>query len=153
MTSPEQHRQQNAARCSLNTVPQPQFLAPPNPPQGGGQQMAAPLYRGGAYYHGLHPGFVPHNIAQPLPMYAYPNLPRNVVAHHQQNVGNYQPLAAAYDAQTWNEFNQRFQQGHYMRQEQRMGLGGHDQPLNQNHQNGGWVDYTQNLIDETNHCY
>ena len=150
MTSPEQHRQQTAARRSLNTIPQPQFQAPPNPPQGDGQQEAPPLYRGGVRYPGLHPGFIPHGVPQPLPMHMYPNLPRHSVANHQHNVGNYQPLAAAYGAQNWNEFNQRFQQERQARQMQQFGPGGHGQLPNQNHQNHGWVDHTQNLVDGTN---
>ena len=133
MTSPEQRRQQTAARCSLNTIPQPQFQAPPNPPQGDGQQEAPPLYRGGVCYPGLHPGFIPHGVPQPLPMHMYPNLPWHSVANHQRNVGNYQPLAAAYGAQNWNEFNQRFQQERQARQMQQFGPGGHGQLPNQNH--------------------
>jgi len=39
MMSPEQRRQWEAARCSLNMITQPQFHNPPG----------APLYRGGAY--------------------------------------------------------------------------------------------------------
>ena len=164
MTSPEQCRQRNAARRPLNTIPQPQFQAPPNPPQGGGQQAAPPnppqgdgqhaappLYRGGAYHPGHHPGFIPRGVAQPLPMYLYPNLPRHSVANHQRNVGNYQPLAAAYGTQNWNEFNQRFQQEYQARQAQRFEHGGHHgHPPDQNHENRGWVDHTQNLIDATN---
>ena len=147
MTSPEQRRQRDAARRSLNTIPQPQFQAPLDPPA---PLNPPPLYRGGAYYHGVHPGFIPRNVAQPLPMSAYPNLPWNAVAHHQRNVGNYQPLAAAYGTQGWVDFNQRFQQEYQARQIQQFELGGHAQPSNQNHQNGGWVDHTQNLIDGTN---
>ena len=143
MTSPEQRRQRDAARRSLNTIPQPQFHSLPH-------NNAPPLYRGGAYYPGLHPGFVAHNIVQPLPMHAYPGLPRNAVARHQRNVGNHQPLAAAFGAQNWNEFNQRFQHEHQARQIQRFEFRAHSQPHNQNHQNGGWVDHTQNLIDGTN---
>ena len=140
MTSPEQRRQRDAARRSLNNIPQPQFQGPSVPP----------LHRGGAYYPGLHAGFIPNNVAQPLPMHNYPNLPRNAVAHHQRNVGNHQALAAAYGAQNWNEFNQRFQQEYQQRQTQRAEFGTHGQPSNQNHHNGGWVDHTRNLIEGTN---
>jgi hypothetical protein len=83
-------------------------------------------------------------------MYAYPNIPRHAVAHYQCNVGNHQPLAAAYGAQNWNEFDQRFQQEHQARQAQQLELGAQGQPPNQNHQNGGWVDHTRNLIERTN---
>src|SRR5258708_6930980 len=103
MTSPEQRREQNAPRHSLNNIPQPQFQAPPNQPQGDRQQAVPPLYRGGVYYPGIHPGFIQGGHAQPLPMHLYPNLPQHSVANHQHNVGNYQPLAAAYGAQNWNE--------------------------------------------------
>lgn len=149
MTSPEQRRERNAARRSLNNIPQPQFQAP-NPPQGDGQQAVPPLYRGGIYYPGIHPGFIPRGLAEPLPMHQYPNLPRHSVANHQCNVGNYQPLASAYGAQNWNEFNERFQQEYQARQAQRFEPGGHGQPPNQNHGNRGWVDHTQNVIDGMN---
>ena len=89
MTSPEQRRERNASRRSLGTISQPQFHSLP------------PLYRGGAYYPRLHNGFVPHNVAQPLLMQAFPTLPQNAVAQHQRNVvGNHQPLAAAFGAAT-----------------------------------------------------
>jgi len=65
MTSPEQHRQQDAARRSLNNITQPQFHNPPN--------NVPPLYRGGAYYPGVHHGFIPQNVAQPLGMHALLN--------------------------------------------------------------------------------
>ena len=77
-----QSRQWNAARRSLNTIPQPQFQAPPDPSEGNGQQAVPPLYRGGAYYPGLHPKFIPRGVSQPLLMHLYPNLPRNSVANH-----------------------------------------------------------------------
>ena len=147
MTSPELRRQRNAVRPSLRAIPQPQFQAPLNPPQGDDQQAFPPLYRGGAYYPGLHPGFIPRGVPQPLPMHLYPNLPRHSVANHQRNVGNYQPLAAAYGAQNWNEFDQMFQQEHQARQAQRLEHEGHPQLPNQNHD---WVDHMQNVIDRTN---
>ena len=151
MTSPEQRRQRAEARRSLNTIRQPQFQTLPDPPLNDGQQRIAPLYRGGVYYPGLHAGFTPRGVTQPLPMHAYLNLPQNAVANHQCNVGNHQGLAAAHNAQNWNEFNQTFQQEHQARQTQRFGFGGNGQPSNQNHHNGGWVDHTQNLIERTNH--
>ena len=138
MTSPEQRRERDASRRSLGTISQPQFHSLP------------PLYRGGAYYPRLHNGFVPHNVAQPLLMQAFPTLPRNAVARHQRNVGNHQPLAAAFGAVNWVEFNQQFQHEHQERQAHRLEFGAQSQPLNQNRQNGGWVDHTQNMIDGTN---
>jgi len=152
MTSPEQRRQRDAARRSLDNITQPQFHTPPHQPQFHNCPHPPPLYRGGAYYPGLHPGFVLQNVAQPLPMhaYAYQNLPWNAVAHHQHNVGNHQPLAAAFGAQNWNQFNQSFQQEHQERQSQHFEFRVHGQPQHQNHQNGGWFDHTQNLINETN---
>ena len=86
-------------------------------------------------------------------MYAFPGLTRNAVARHQHNVGNRQPLAAAFGAQNWNEFNQNYQQEYQARQFQRFQFGAHSQPQNQNHQNGGWVDHTENLINGTNRCH
>ena len=54
MTSPEQRRERDAARRSLNAIPQPQFRAPPD---------TAPLYRGGAYYPWVYPTQRPTTIA------------------------------------------------------------------------------------------
>jgi hypothetical protein len=76
-------------------------------------------------------------------MHAYLNLPQNAVANHQCNVGNYQALAAAQNAQNWNEFNQTFQEEHWARQIQWVESEAHGQPSNQNHHNGGWVDHTK----------
>ena len=121
MTSPEQRRQRAEARRSLNTIRQPQFQTLPDPPLNDGQQRIAPLYRGGVYYPGLHAGFTPRGVTQPLPMHAYLNLPQNAVANHQCNVGNHQGLAAAHNAQNWNEFNQTFQQS--IKQGRPSGLG------------------------------